>query len=120
MKRTIIAAGVLALAAGLFSMGTAQAECQDVTVGDICAAGDPTTATGEIYADGNADNPDPIDGYLGINDDEGVVGCANGDYDADRATDNDATDNNSVITPIPPDPANPPSGEPGPCTPTGP
>lgn len=119
MKRLILAASALALVAALFSMGSAQAACQDITIGQVCADGDPTTQTGEVYADGIDGNPDPLDGYLGLNSDQGVVGCASGDYDADRATDNDETDDNNVISPIPPEGAPAPPGE-GPCTPTGP
>lgn len=117
MKRFILAASALALAAALFSMGTAQAVCQDIAIGEVCADGDPASQTGEIYADGNEGNPDPLDGYIGLNDDQGVVGCASGSYDADRATDNDATDDNNVITPVPP--TGPPAApSQGPCTPS--
>lgn len=118
MKRTIIAAFVLALVAAFFSVSSAQAECVDVTIGQVCADGDPTTADGDIYADGNADNPDPLDGYAGVNDDEGVVACANGDYDVNH--EDPESDGNNVVTAIPPAvPEGPPSSD-GPCTPTGP
>lgn len=125
LKRTILAACALALAGGVLSMGSVRADvpgCTDVTIGQVCASGDPATATGDVYTDGNEGNPGLLAGYIGVNDDEGVVGCASGDYDANHGTAADETENdsNSVITPIPPDPENPPSGEPGPCTPTAP
>lgn len=120
MKRTIIAAFVLALVAAFFSVSSAQADehCTDVGIGQICASGDPAAPTGDVYADGNEDNPDPLDGYAGLNDEEGVVACANGDYDADHR--DEESDGNNVVTAIPPAvPEGPPSSD-GPCTPTGP
>jgi hypothetical protein len=76
--------------------------------GVVCAKGDPTNQTGFIYADGNEDNAEPLDGYIGANSDEGVVGCANGNYSREGG--------NNVIL----DPQNPPTEPPAPgsCTPS--
>lgn len=37
--------------------------------GGVCAAGDPVTQTGHIWADGNDGNPDPADGYISASND---------------------------------------------------
>ena len=134
MKRTTIAVGTLALAAGFFTMADARAE--EVVVPGLAtvgAEGDPATQTGQIYVDGDDASPVPGvgTGYIGVNDEEGLVGCANesgGDYDTNRGDadpdgqpgtgDEDANNGNNVISPIPPDPANPPDpGSDNPCTP---
>ena len=139
MKRTIIAGGALALAAGLFTMSDAQAAdpaCasgdtvnQSVAIGVACAAGDPATQSGHVYVDGNEGNPGASQGYVGVNSDEeesGVVGCASGNYGddtdpsegaGDPVGDGDA-DPNVIIDPMnPPEDPNElnPSGSP--CSP---
>ena len=107
MKRLLVV-GALAIASA-FTFGTfgahAAGTCVPNPAGTVCADGDPTTQTGEIYADGNDAGPGPT-GYIGVNSTEGVVGCWTGDY-------NGSTDN--VITAIPPTGA--PNPSPGPCTP---
>jgi hypothetical protein len=77
--------------------------------GSVTAAGDPTTQSGYVVADGNSTNPDPLDGYLGVengnpNDaDPAIVGCNSGNY-------NPAGANHEILSlgnPTPPDPADP-------------
>lgn len=128
MKRIITTAGALALAGGLWFIGAdaqARPACgegdtvdQDIVIGSVCAGGS-TGGQGHIYADGNADNPEPLDGYIGANNDEGaensgIVGCASGDYQDDTEPDGDA-DPNVIWNP---GPTPPPSPNPNsPCTP---
>lgn len=130
MKRIIVAAGALALAGGLYLAPGAQgAECGegdqsvDVQIGVVCAGGDPAAANGHVYADGNDDNPEPADGYIGVGSDEeettggAVVGCASGAYTDDTDDDGDA-DPNIIVSLADPAGTEPP-GE-GPCTPAAP
>lgn len=132
MKRTIIAAGAFALAFGFFTIGDARAEEVPVPgVATVGAEGDPAAQTGQIYVDGDDASPVPVvgTGYIGLNDEEGLVGCANdsgGDYDTNRGDadpdgvpnsgDEDPNNGNNVIfdpsAPAPPDP-----GADNPCTP---
>ena len=108
MKRTLILAG--AFTAGLFIAPNAMAETVTVPtpVGTVTGSGDPATQSGYIVADGDNTAGGPS-GYIGVDSDEGVVGCWTGDYNADGG--------NNVVTPIPPEAAPEPPGE-GPCTPS--
>jgi hypothetical protein len=75
----------------------------------VCGSGDPAAQTGGVWIQGGGTAPGPVShGYLGVNSDEGLVGCASGDY-------NGSSDN--VISAIPPAgaPAQPDPN--GPCTP---
>lgn len=80
--------------------------------GVVCGNGDPTNQTGYIYADGNEGNPEPLDGYIGANSDEGIVGCADGDYNDPH------TARNVILDPSNPNPA-PPNPD-DPCSPKPP
>jgi len=83
-------------------------------IGCLTASGDATTASGYIVADGDAANPSPLDGYIGVVGSGGgvqIVGCASGDYDPNNTTDPTA---NHVLW----DSNNPTAGGPdttGPC-----
>lgn len=74
--------------------------------GSITASGDPAVPNGYVVADGDSTNPDPLDGYLGVEGDSTgirLVGCASGDYEP-------GGDNNVILdpnNPTPPDPADP-------------
>lgn len=85
--------------------------------GCVTASGSAETQSGYIVADGKSGNPDPFDGYIGVEGDSGgqrVVGCASNDYDPNAAQ---GSPQRNVVTPIPPDPNNPPNPtQPGPCS----
>jgi len=55
----------------------------DTPVIGVCAAGDPTSQSGHVWVDGAASNPDPLDGFASVsNNDPASKGdgvCANGD-----------------------------------------
>lgn len=90
---TTLAAGLLA-AGAFFIPASATSTCptgptadaDSVSVGTPigCAeAGGSTTPSGYLVADGVADNPEPADGYIGVQGDAtgvDVVACAEGDY----------------------------------------
>src|SRR6184192_3920899 len=104
LKRLLIIGALAAASAFTFNISAnAAGQCVPNPEGTVCAQGDPTTQTGGIWADGNGANGGPS-GYIGVNDNEGVVGCWTGDY-------NGSTDN--VIL----DPSNPPSSPPDPTAP---
>ena len=47
-------------------------------VGGVCAAGDPATQTGSVWADGEDGNPDPAGGYASLDSDKGLCADDNG------------------------------------------
>lgn len=134
---TVAATAALAATAGLFASPSAAAQpsqacgsadpvslVQTATGAVICLntgqingaiflSLDQNTQAGYVVADGDSTNPDPLDGYIGLENgnpyDAGgapaLVGCADGDYVANGP--------NHVIlaldgnAPTPPDPADP-------------
>jgi hypothetical protein len=128
MRRLLVSAmagGLLAAGAWLLPAHADNPTCDEqddvaVTVpgpgngfsgGVVCAKGDPVKQEGFIYADGNPDNQEPLDGYIGANSEEGVVGCADGNYEDSN------TQHNVILNPPnPPAPPNPNS----PCSPKPP
>lgn len=59
-------------------------------IGGVCAAGDETTQTGHIWADGDSGNPGPLAGYISAGNDDpnanGVCADDNGGPAAGGAT----------------------------------
>lgn len=110
-KFLITVGGVMAASALLMPISGARAETAPIPatpVGTVTAQGDPATQSGAIVVDGNGTAPGPVGGgYIGVDSNEGVVGCANGDYTGTG---------DNVITAIPPAGA-PEAPAPGPCTP---
>lgn len=78
---------------------TSDTVCVDqVPLGIVAVGGDPTTGSGYVFADGNDDNPEPLDGYIGISQaDGGLVSCASGDFN--RAGGNNVTGDPTVPGP---------------------
>src|SRR5687768_2593766 len=107
LRKRLVVLAVGLFAAGAFTAGSATAEPSDA-----CGSADPAAAVqtanggiiclktgvvnasvtadanpeGESYlvADGDSTNPDPLDGYIGLEGGPGgggVVGCASGDYE---------------------------------------
>jgi hypothetical protein len=114
LRKFIIASAVggLAIAGAFFAPGAHAATMGACTpaeaagVAQVCGQGDPAAQTGGAWVQGGGTAPGPVShGYLGVNDSEGVVGCANGTYTGSG---------DNVLTPIPPtgapaqpDPTNP-------------
>lgn len=117
LKRSLatLAASALTCGAAVLSMGTARAAdpacveddivAQDVVIAMVCAGG-PGDFSGHAYVDGKDSNPGPLRGYVGLNNDnedpeeQGVVGCADGDYADDEDNDGEADPN--VVVGLPP------------------
>lgn len=120
MKRLLIVGALVAASAFTFGL-SAQAANPTCPTGDqvnvptpvgvVCAGGDPTTQSGHVVADGNDSNPGPAAGYIGVDSNEGVVGCSTGNY---------AGTGDNVITAIPPTGAPTPPDPSNPCTPSAP
>jgi len=108
MRALLVGATVAgAFAASSFIPAQAEDLSQDTPVGKVVLQGDPATQDGAIVVDGNGTVPGPIGGgYIGVDSNQGVVGCANGTYTGSG---------DNVITAIPP--AGAPDPTPGPCTP---
>jgi hypothetical protein len=52
--------------------------------GCVTGSGNAAPPSGFLVADGKKDNPEPLDGYIGVTSDGHsltVVGCAEGDFD---------------------------------------
>ncbi|MEY2464283.1 MAG: hypothetical protein QOH64_2421 [Acidimicrobiaceae bacterium] len=107
---TSMVGGVMAAGALLMPANAAGGK-YSTPVADITAQGDPTTQTGAIIVDGNGTVPGPIGGgYIGVDSNEGVVGCATGTYTGSG---------DNVITKVPPPAAAPAPPDPNStCTPT--
>ena len=117
MRKFIIssAVGGLALAGAFLAPGAhaaTQSACtpsQAAGVAQACGSGDPAAQTGGVWVQGGGTAPGPVShGYIGVNSDEGVVGCANGTYTGSG---------DNVITAIPPTGA---PGQPNPSDPCAP
>jgi hypothetical protein len=107
LKRLLIIGALAAASAFTFNMSAqAAGTCVPNPAGTACAEGDPAAQTGHVYVDGNGANGAP-EGYIGVNDSEGVVGCWTGTY---------SEGSNNVIASIPP--AAP--GQPNPADPCAP
>ena len=130
MKRFLLA-GALVLAGAGFTW-SAHADPAPCASGDtvnntnptgvVCAGGDAGSQSGHVYADGNDSNPGLSQGYIGANSNEGVVGCANGDYNQDEGQSDPSTHNNVILDPSDPAgavPSIPPSTD-GACNPSAP
>jgi hypothetical protein len=82
---------------------------QAAGVVQVCGSGDPAAQSGGLWVQGGGTAPGPVShGYIGVNSDEGLVGCASGTYTG--SGDNVISEIPPAVPPAAPDPNNP-------CTP---